>query len=90
MVIWNTKYALTTGIIREEGCEIKEVNGTDYAYRPGAHYGKEDYLFLQLGKTAFKTEKEARTDAVKQARRKLASIEKQRVELEKRLADWNV
>ncbi len=72
---WITKYALTQGIFKAEGCEL--LGG--YVCRSTC--GHEDYLFVKLGTGAFETEAEAKLDAIKKADARLKSLDKERAKL---------
>lgn len=78
MTFWITKYALTRGIFKAEGCEVRE----GYVCRASGRCSSADYLFVKLGAGAFETESEAMGDALKKVRAKLASLAKEKAKLE--------
>jgi hypothetical protein len=84
---WSTKYALTKGVTREDGCHLWTTSGTTYVIRGNS--GNPDYLFLQLDRYAFATEKAAMEDAMKQAERKLKSLDKERAKIEARASSFH-
>ena len=79
---WITKYALTTGITRADGCDAKD------GYASRSTFTQEDYIFARIGKDAFETEAEAKLNAIKKANAKLKSVEKARKKLLALIADW--
>ena len=80
---WITKHALTQGILKAEGCEI------DGKYCKRSRYGRPDYLFEQIGKDAWATEKEAKARAVGMAEAKLEAISRQEDRLKEQIEEWS-
>ena len=81
---WNTKHALTKGIICENDCD------TDGKYVKRGRFNQPDYLFLALGKEAFKTEAEAKARGVELVNAKLASLAREEDKLKDLLEEWSV
>lgn len=74
---WSTKYLLTRGIIREEGCE--EADG--YACRKVGFCSDPSYLFQKIGTDIHRTEEGALAKARVLVARKLKALDKQRADL---------
>ena len=72
--IWVTKWALTQGIIKAEGCQIEKGYGT-------RNMGRADYLFVRMGTDAFESEAEAKANVLVKIRKRLKNLDKQRVKL---------
>jgi hypothetical protein len=83
MTFYITKWALTKGIIVAHDCK----NHEGYASR--GRYGEGTYVFVKIGKDAFATEAEARARVRSLINAKLKSLDKQRNELQKKLASFN-
>jgi len=77
---WITKYALSTGIIRKE-CRV-------WVASPDVPYAAGDGFFCRIGKDAFETEDEARSDAIQRAKRKRKALAKAGRKMSDLIAMW--
>lgn len=85
--VWVAKYALTKGIVKEDGVHFTE--NKEYVSRAKS-FGSGTYaLFLKFGKDAFLTEAEAKARAVELGRAALKALEKKRKKVENLiLREW--
>lgn len=74
LTVWSTKYALTKGVERLDGCDVFEVSGHIYARR-----GLD--IFRRIGIDCFLTEAEAKAKCAAVARAKIKAIDKKRGKL---------
>lgn len=83
--VWSTKYALTTGITKEDGVKIEK----GYASSDVGRCSSKGYLLLKVGQDAWLSEEAAKRHAVDMAERKIDSMEKTKAKLERRIAYWS-
>lgn len=83
VTVYVTKYALTTGIMREHGCQL--VMSTDQSREYASKNG--GMLFVEIGKDAFFLEAEAVEHAKAMAEAKLKSLRAQQAKVSKLLVD---
>lgn len=77
---WITKYACTTGVYVLDGCEV---HNSKYAYSARGTRSE----FHVIGLDAFRSEVEAIANAVLKVQKRIASLDKNRADLENKLAD---
>lgn len=75
MLVYVTKYALTTGILERE---VEPTNGHKLCWEVGVEYPCP----LWLGRDCFESRDDAVTDAEKRRVRKITSVKKQLAKLE--------
>ena len=84
--IWVTKYALTRGILKEEGVSLDKSGKRVYGIR--GSYGHADYVFVKMGKDGWENEKDAKKRAILLAKQRLITIEKEKKDLEQQIREW--
>ncbi len=81
---WITKYAVTSGIVYVPNCTISIHDGREYTANRDMGAGQN--IFCRVGTDAFFTEEEANANAAKKVKAKLVSLQKQKKQLEEKLA----
>ena len=82
---WLTRWALTRGIIKADGCEVSKGN---YATRDAGKWMSPDYVFCKIGVDAWPTQAEALAKALTMVEKKLKAVDKERNKLLNLEAVW--
>jgi hypothetical protein len=77
--VWITKWALTTGIKKAEGCVITEGG---YASRDPGHCTSPNYVFVRMDKDAFLSEEEAVANTLIRIEKRCKALDKEKTKLE--------
>jgi hypothetical protein len=77
--VWITKWALTLGIKKAEGCVITDGG---YASRDSGHCTSPNYVFVRMGKDAFLSEEEAVANTLTRIEKRCKALDREKAKLE--------